>query len=95
MKAIHIPSWMEFGHSILDDMISDKNENNEKNCDILEFCFKYDVQPLFTKLKTKICKIISERGSNARWIEFFHRFKNVDNSEVFEDQTNAMRLLVS
>ena len=61
--------------------------------DMMEFCFRYDIEPLLTELKTQFIEKVCDGGSNAKWIEFFHRFKNPDGTEVFADQTNAMRWL--
>jgi hypothetical protein len=62
--------------------------------DILEFCFKYDIEPLFSELKAQCVEEINTSGSDSQYIKFFHRFKNQDKTEIFADQTNAIRLLV-
>lgn len=59
---------------------------------IMEFCLKYEIEPLLTNLKKQCVEKISH-GASAQWIKFFHSFKNNDGKEIFKDQTNAMRLL--
>lgn len=89
MKAIHVFP----GHTFELDLEIKRADKVEMNKDIVEFCFKYDIEPLLTTIKNSIIETIRTVGSNSRWIEFFHRWKNNDKTEPFEEQTRAMRLL--
>lgn len=89
MRAIHVFS----GDLPSLDLVMKNDHRVRIEQDIIEFCFIYDIEPLLTTLKTKSIVTIETTGSNGRWIEFFHRFKNADGTEPFQEQTNAMRLL--
>jgi hypothetical protein len=60
--------------------------------DIFDFCFKYDIEPLFTNIKKQSMDI--KNGFSVRWIKFFHGFKNSDGTDVFKEQINAIKLLM-
>jgi hypothetical protein len=91
MKAIHV---FPGSSPSLDLAIKDDHQARVRiEQDIMEFCFVYDIEPLLTTLKAKSIVRIETVGSDGRWIEFFHRFKNADGTEPFQEQTNAMRLL--
>lgn len=85
MRCIHtFPS-----HKVVIDFNMDHGTADEE---MLEFCFQYEIEPTLTSIKTIMSKVISNENVplDLEWIEFFHGFKNKDNTEPFKPQIDAI-----
>lgn len=56
---------------------------------MVEFCFIYEIEPLLSGLKQRMNKQIPS-GCCGKWINFFHSFKNQDNTEPFREQIDTL-----